>query len=68
MSQLWERRTKKEFEENLGTNPILFVYKYLDLHSILASHAACPRLYCTVHIAVGHSRLAELLTLRGWIG
>ena len=65
MLQLWKRRTKKEFEENPGTNPILFICKYLCFHFIVTSHAACPRLYCTVHtrIAVGHSWLAKPLTL-----
>ncbi len=57
-SQLREIRQRKNL-----TNPILFFCKYLCFHFILASHAACPRLYCTVHIAVGHSWLAKLLTL-----
>jgi hypothetical protein len=61
MSQLWERRTKKEFEGNPGTNPILFICNisafilYLQVMQLVRD--------CTVHIAVGHSWLAKLLTL-----
>jgi hypothetical protein len=57
-SQLLGNKTKKVYEENPGTNPILFLYKSLCLIIYLQGMQLVRD--CTVHAAVGHSWLADL--------